>query len=236
MTNIRNDVILAYKILYSKFLNRLFCRKFHVKINIKRSDIIKKNSTKEWLPFDKIFDNGVILYKNSYIKLMKIIPINYNLKSNLEKEAILNSYRLFLKTCNFNIQIVIQTKKEDLSNHFFVLKEISQKEENNKIREILEMYLDYIKRRVEENKSSSKNFYLIVKYVADSTIKEQEDKLLNQNIANNFLNECFLKIKENLSRCGNVVYDIDSKDDVENVLISFFSNFNKGGDNSTKFL
>ena len=27
-----------------------------------------------------------------YIKILKIIPINYNLKSDLEKEAILNSY------------------------------------------------------------------------------------------------------------------------------------------------
>ena len=168
---------------------------------------------------------------------MKIIPINYNLKSNLEKEAVLNSYRLFLRTCNFNIQIVVQTQKEDLSNHFFILKQISQKEENIKIREALEKYLDYIKQKVEENKSSSKNFYVIVKYVADFSIKEQEEKTLSKNIATNFLNECFFKIKDNLSRCGNTVYDINSKEEVEHILSSFLiSKSNKGGENSTKFL
>lgn len=41
---------------------------------------------------------------NTYIKLLEVTPINYNLKSDLEKEAILNSYKIFFKTCQFNIQ------------------------------------------------------------------------------------------------------------------------------------
>ena len=46
-----------------------------------------------------------------YVKIAKIKPINFSLKSELEKEAILNSYKLFLKTCNFNMQILIQSNK-----------------------------------------------------------------------------------------------------------------------------
>ena len=91
--------------------------------NLKKGEnkIKKRNITQEWLPFDDILENGIIISKNSYIKIIKINPINYNLKSTLEKEAILNSYKLFLKTCNFNIQIIIQSKKEDLSKHFYNL-------------------------------------------------------------------------------------------------------------------
>lgn len=56
-------------------------------------------SVQEWLPIEKILEKGIIKLKdNSYIKIIKIIPINYNLKSELEKEAILNSYKIFLKT------------------------------------------------------------------------------------------------------------------------------------------
>ena len=65
-------------------------------------------TTQEWIPINKIFENGIIKLKNNkYVKIIKVIPINFNLKSNLEKEAILNSYKIFLKTCNFNIQILI---------------------------------------------------------------------------------------------------------------------------------
>ena len=72
-------------------------------------------SVQAWLPIESILENGIIKLKNSsYIKILEIIPINFNLKSELEKEAILNSYKIFLKTCNFNFQILIQSNKENL--------------------------------------------------------------------------------------------------------------------------
>lgn len=148
------------------------------------------------------------------------------MKSNLEKEAILNSYKLFLKTCDFNIQILIQSKKENLSKHFLTLKEISKKEENKKVKEIIEKYMIFIKNKNDENKSSSKNFYIIVNYNSENQIKEEEDKSLIENFANNYLNECYFKIKDSLSRCGNIIYNINNKKDVEDILLSFFETQN----------
>ena len=47
-------------------------------------------SVQEWLPFEQILNNGIIKLKNDeYIKIIKINPINFNLKSELEKESIL---------------------------------------------------------------------------------------------------------------------------------------------------
>lgn len=178
------------------------------------------------MPFDKILEKGIIVRKNSYVKIIKVIPINYDLKSNLEKKAILNSYKLFLKTCDFNIQIFIQSKKENLSKHFFNLKEISQKEENKKIKEITEKYIEFIKNKNEENKSSSKIFYIVVSYNLENQTKEQENEKIIENIAINYLNECFFKIKDSLSRCGNIIYDINSKKEVENILLNFFDSKN----------
>lgn len=130
----------------------------------RRIKIKKEKTTQEWLPFDRMLENGIIIRKDSYVKIIKVIPINYDLKSNLEKNAILNSYKLFLKTCDFNIQILIQSKKENLSKHFSNLKEISQKEENKKLKEIIEKYINFIKNKNEENKSSSKSFYIVASY------------------------------------------------------------------------
>lgn len=76
-------------------------------------------SIQEWLPIVQILENGIIkLKENNYIKIIKIIPVGYNLKSDLEKEAILNSYKTFLKTCNFDMQLIIQSNKEDLSRTY----------------------------------------------------------------------------------------------------------------------
>lgn len=106
----------------------------------------KVNSVQEWLPVDEILENGIIKVKNkNYIKILKIIPINFELKSNLEKEAILNSYKIFLKTCNFDIQILIQSNKKDLSNHISKIKE-KNKEEKENIKILSEKYTNYIKK------------------------------------------------------------------------------------------
>ena len=96
----------------------------------------KINSIQKWIPIEKILEKGIIkLKKNKYIKILKVNPINFNLKTQMEKESILNSYKIFLKTCNFDIQILIQSKKEDLTNH---IEKIKIKESTSAVYEHLE--------------------------------------------------------------------------------------------------
>ena len=180
---------------------------------------IKNSSVHEWLPIEKIFDNGIIKLKNDrYIKIIKIIPINYNLKSELEKEAILNSYKIFLKTCNFNLQILIQSNKEDLSKHISCVQN-SAKKENKIIKKISEDYINFINQLNINKKSSTKNFYIILKKEKNKKEKNIEN---NQNIFFEELNEQFLKIKDSLSRCGNIVIDINDKNKSKEIIFSFF--------------
>ena len=162
---------------------------------------------------EKCLDKGIIkIEKNKYIKILKIIPINFNLKTQLEKESILNSYKIFLKTCNFDMQILIQSKKEDLSNHIENIKNISQKEKNKIIKKYSEEYIKFIKEKNNKNKSASKNIYLIIKNNSEN---------LEENIIQE-LNEKYFKIKDCLIRCGNVVQECN-KEEIKNILFSFFN-------------
>lgn len=173
---------------------------------------IKINSVQNWLPLEDIFEDGIIKLKNkTYVKIIKIIPINYNLKSNLEKEAILNSYKLFLKSCNFNIQILIQSQKEDLNEHIENLEKI-KKIENNKIKNIIDNYLENINKLNSNNKSDSKQFFILI-----NQLSQNKEKI---NIEQ--LNEKYLKIREALIRCGNKVINISSKEEVKKILEKSF--------------
>ena len=65
---------------------------------------VKNISAQEWLPINYIYSNGIIkINKNKYIKILKIIPINYNLKSDLEKHI-------------FNIEKNISQKENNYLN------------------------------------------------------------------------------------------------------------------------
>ena len=185
----------------------------------------KNNSVQDWLPIKKIYDNGIIELKNNkYIKIIKIIPINFNLKSQLEKEAILNSYKIFLKTCNFDLQILVQSKKEDLSKHISSVKN-STKKETKKIKEISEEYINYLNKLNINKKSATKNFYIIIKNykkILNNKINNLEYMENNQNNIFEELNDNYLKIKDTISRCGNLVVDINDKESILNILFSFF--------------
>ena len=179
--------------------------------NSKGGIIIK--SIQKWIPIEHILEKGIIrIKKNKYIKILKIIPINFNLKTQLEKEAILNSYKIFLKTCNFDMQILIQSKKEDLSGHIRNVKNKSLKESNKIIKNYCEKYVEFVKDKNNKNKSASKNIYLIIK-----NNSENIEEIIIQD-----LNEKYYKIKECLNRCGNIVLECN-KEETRNILFSFFN-------------
>ena len=169
--------------------------------------------------FEKVFNNGIIKTKDSFLKLLKVYPINYNLKSSLEKEAILNSYRLFLKTCSFDIQILIQSKKEDLTYH---LKKISNlKIENERMNMYKKSYIEYLRKVSIENKSSNKEFYIVLKQAIEGEDISFENSL---QIAENKIFENFMKIKDTLSRTGVIIKQIDSEEEVLNLLKEMYQN------------
>ena len=181
----------------------------------------KLYTVQQWLPFDKILENGIIRLKNnSYIKILKISPINFNLKSNLEKESILNSYKIFLKTCNFDIQILIQSNKENITKHISKIKN-NNINEKDKIKKITKNYIDFIEEINQKRKSSSKNFYILIKEFPENKKQKITEEI--EKICCDKLNEKYFKIKESLSRCGNIVKQYETEQEVEEIINSFFN-------------
>ena len=173
----------------------------------------KIKSIQNWIPIERIYENGIIkIKKNKFIKIIKINPINFNLKTQLEKESILNSYKSFLKTCNFEIQILIQSKKEDLTNHIEKIKNNQKKENNKTINNYSNNYIEFLKLKNQKNKSASKNIFLIIK----NTTENNEENIFQE------LNEKYFKIKDALLRCGNLSYECDKKE-IKKILFSFFN-------------
>jgi len=170
----------------------------------------KRNfSTKEWLPIKEVSKDGIIkLQNNNQIKLLKVIPINFNLKSEIEKTTILESYKNFLNSCNFDIQIIIQSKKENLSKNIITIRN-NYKKENKKIINLSEKYIQNIEYINSENKFCSKNYYILIRYPIK--IISQKDLIKSE----------LLIIKENLEKCGNIVIDNLTKEKIEEIIDSF---------------
>ena len=166
----------------------------------------------------EFYNDGIIKLKNgTFIKILKINPINYELKSDFEKKVILNSYKAFLKNTNFDIQIIIKSDKENITDNVKKVeqqKEIEKSLNNNFMVNIFDSYIKFIKEKNKEKLSSSKNFYIIINSIKSPENQEKEI-ILN-------LKEKYLKIKDALSRCGNAVTEINNKEELKNIIKSFY--------------
>ena len=70
----------------------------------------------------------------------------------------MEAYKLFLRTCNFDIQILIQSKKENIED---IISEIVF-ENDDQINNIKKKYISYIKDLNSNKKLLSKNFFILI--------------------------------------------------------------------------
>ena len=169
----------------------------------------KINSIQDWFCIEDILENGTILTKeNSKIRILKIEPINFFLRSEMEKEVVLNSYKNIFKSINFDIQIIIQSTKEDLSTNIDYIKSKNKEVLNQQSsrQQLLNNYIEYIESLNQIKKSNNKNFYIVIK----------------ESLEQNQLDEKVNKIKELLERCGNRSYVVNSKEEVIKIIETFY--------------
>lgn len=170
-------------------------------------EILKKKSPstdenisfQSWLKIDKIVENQIFFQDKSSVKIIKVLPINFKLKSELEQTAILNSYELFLKNLNSKIQIIVLSKKTDVSQHLNEI--LKNTKENPQIYEMSQDYIQLVKQLISAKGTITKEFYLMIP------------------VTNNVENE-IEKVKEYLEYCGNAI-EICKKEQVLELLKNY---------------
>ena len=140
----------------------------------------------DWMPFQDIGQNKVFMKDGTFLKILEVEPINFELKSEFEREAILESYKRFLKSCNFDMQIVMQSQITDVSKHFLRVKRL--REEEDCLKEMAEDYIRFVQEVTSSKRNVSRKFYLVIK----------GDNHIEENVS---------KVREGLAACGNFVQE-----------------------------
>ena len=119
--------------------------------------------------------------------------------------------------CSFNIQILIQSNKEDLTHHITQIKNNLNRKENKYLKKITADYIKYINEKNINKKSASKKFYIILK---NNNVNKKQ---INYELIKQELNEKYFRIKECLARCGNRVINIEKKNQILKIFYSFLN-------------
>ncbi len=113
----------------------------------------------------KEIKNGVIFLKNGQLrKILMVSGINFDLKSEIEQEAILGSFQRFLNSLDFSIQFFIHSRKINIENYLNYLYQKKEEETNELLKVQIEDYIEFIKELVEKNAIISKTFFVVVPY------------------------------------------------------------------------
>ena len=150
------------------------------KNKVKNKKSSSAQSTQLYLDIAEIRDNTVILKNGGLRAVLQTSSINFNLKSEEEQNSIIYGYQNFLNSLDFPIQIVIQSRKLDVDKYIENIKEKSESQQNQLLKDQTLEYCSYIQKLVEYADIMEKKFYVIVPY--------DPYRIRNENMFKKFLN------------------------------------------------
>src|SRR3990170_8901695 len=97
-------------------------------------------STQSHLDIADIINDLVILTDGSACLILEVSAVNFGLLSEKEQEATIYAYAQLLNSLTFSIQIVVSSKRKDISDYITRLEKYLAKTESPKIREKHRIY------------------------------------------------------------------------------------------------
>ena len=122
------------------------------------------SATQEFVPIKEVRD-GVILLKDGGMRsILLCSSLNFALKSEDERQAILLQFQDFLNSLDFSIEIVIQSRKLDIRPYIALLEGQEKAQTNNLMKIQVREYIEFIKSFTENTNIMTKNFFIVVPY------------------------------------------------------------------------
>lgn len=177
----------------------------------KLSPQLHKSSTQAHLPIDEIRE-GTVLLKNGGLRgVIFVRGVNFDLKSEEEQNAIISSYHGFLNSLNFPIQILIKSKKIDLTSYIDTVETKADQNQNVLLKEMMLSYADFIRSLSEVANVMTKEFYIIVPFSPPATSSSGSLGLLFKSATAQKKESLFLEHKKILDeRVQIILNDIES--------------------------
>jgi len=121
-------------------------------------------STQQQIPVDDIQDNLVILKNGCCCYVLSVTSLNFSLLSETEQDATIYAYAALLNSLTFPIQLIISSKRKDISLYLNVLLEKENKETNPLLQGMIKRYRKFIEEMIKKNNVLDKEFYLVIPF------------------------------------------------------------------------
>lgn len=119
-------------------------------------------STQQHLPIQDIQNDLVFLKDGSVSLVIETSAVNFGLLFDTEQAAIIQEFAGLLNSLSFPIQIVVHSKKLDVSSYLYKLDQVINLQQNLLLKNLTQHYRQFVESLISENEVLDKKFYVCV--------------------------------------------------------------------------
>ncbi|MCA9328180.1 TraC family protein [Candidatus Saccharibacteria bacterium] len=123
-----------------------------------------KTSARNQIAIKGVEDGILLLPNNEYRAVLQVSSLNFELRSEEEQDAIIDTYESFLNSVGSSLQILVRTREIDMDKYLEDLGDRLNGETEQIYRDQLQNYDEFIRSLITTNKILTRHFYIVVPY------------------------------------------------------------------------
>jgi hypothetical protein len=125
-----------------------------------------KSSSRKQIDILDVTDGVLRLRHDHYRKILKVSPVNFELRSEDEQDVIIDRYESFLNSIGFPLQVLVRTREIDMDEYLKNIADRTVTEKEKVYKTQLQNYDQFVRKLVRTNKILTRYFYVVVPYDA----------------------------------------------------------------------
>ena len=123
-----------------------------------------KSSARRQIALKGVRDGILLLPQNNYRAILSVSALNFELRSEDEQDAIIDTYESFLNSIGWPIQILVRTREIDMDGYLEDLNYRLKSETIPVYKTQLKNYDEFIRSLITDNKILTRHFYIIIPF------------------------------------------------------------------------
>jgi hypothetical protein len=174
-----------------------------------------KQSSRRQIDIKGVRDGILILPNNKYRSVLQISSVNFELKSEAEQDALIDTYQSFLNSLATSLQIVVRIREMDMDKYLDDFNARMLQEDEQIYKDQVQNYTEFVRSLITKNKILSRHFYVILPFDG----KEKDFGVIKEQLS---INADI--VTKGLARLGMQAKPLDSLD-----LLDLFYGFYSAG-------
>ena len=137
----------------------------------------RRISSRRQIDIEGIWDGILQLPGRQYRVALEVSSVNFELKSEAEQDALIETYQSFLNSISYPMQIIIRIRELDLDKYLEEFRDSVSTETEEIYKTQVNNYCEFVSSLVVTNKILARSFYVVIPYIGEESefevVKEQ---------------------------------------------------------------